>query len=134
MLGRSTEQSAANKKHIILFLCSIGKLLLLKMSKKKATFLPSAMFLQYFSYIVRIGKVEKAAAFHILHSVCMMHSTFCLYGVFYILSVWCVLHSVHSVFSLYGAFCILYEGGLVQLHFPPNPSPAVSRRPPSAKS
>ena len=37
------------------------------------------------------------------------------------------LHILYSVFCLVdSALCILYGGGLVQLHFPPNPSPAVS--------
>ena len=43
-----------------------------------------------------------------------------------------ILYSVSFIsFSiLYSAFCILYGGGLVQLHFPPNPSPAVLLRRP----
>ena len=42
---------------------------------------------------------------------CMLYSVFCI--------IYYVFHS---------AFCILYGGGLVQLHFPPNPPPAVLLR------
>ena len=83
------------------------------------------------------------SAFCILYSAfCILYHLFCfpfciLYSVFCILySVFCILYSVSFIlFSiLHSVFCILYGGGLVQLHFPPNPSPAVLLRRPLLSS